>query len=197
MWELDYKESWALKNWLFWTVVLEKTLESPLECKEIQPVHPGGKSVLNIHWKDWCWSWSSNTLATWCEELTIGKDPDAGKDWRQEKGTTEVEMAGWHHWLDGTWVWASSGSWWWTGKRRVLQSMESQGVGSNWTELIVDLQRCVNFCYTAKWLSSTYICIRFYILFYYGLSWDSEYSSWCYIVGPCCPPILYIIVCIY
>ena len=66
MWELNYKESWALKNWCFWTVVLEKTLESPLDCKEIQ-------SVLNIHWKDWCWSWNSNTLATWCEELTHWK----------------------------------------------------------------------------------------------------------------------------
>ena len=60
------------------------------------------KSVLNIHWKDWCWSWNSNTLATWYEELTYWKDPDAGKDWRQEKkGTTEDEMVGWHHQLDG------------------------------------------------------------------------------------------------
>ena len=60
------------------------------------------KSVLNIHWKDWCWSWNSNTLAIWCEELTHWKNPDAGKDWRQEeKGTTENEMVGWHHWLDG------------------------------------------------------------------------------------------------
>ena len=84
MWELDYKESWALKNCCFWTVVLEKTLESPLDCKEIQPVHPKGSQS----WKDWCWSWSSNTLATWSEEL-IWKDPDAGKDWRQkEKETT-------------------------------------------------------------------------------------------------------------
>ena len=63
MWELDYTESWALKNWCFWTVVLEKTLESPLDCKEIKLVSPKGKSVLNIHWKDWCWSWSSNTLS--------------------------------------------------------------------------------------------------------------------------------------
>ena len=66
--ELDYKESWAPKNWCFWTVVLEKTLESPLDCKEIQP-------VLSVHWKDWCWSWNSNTLATWCEELTHLKRP--------------------------------------------------------------------------------------------------------------------------
>ena len=59
------------------------------------------KSVLNIHWKEWCWSWSSNTLATWLEKRLTGKYPDAGKDWRQEKGTTEDEIVAWHHWLDG------------------------------------------------------------------------------------------------
>ena len=59
------------------------------------------KSVLNVHWKDWCWSWNSNTLATWCEELTHWKDPDAGKNWRQKEETTEDEIVGWHHWLDG------------------------------------------------------------------------------------------------
>ena len=63
MWELDHKEGWAPKNWCFWTVVLQKTLQSPLDCKEIQPVHP--KRNQTIHWKDWCWSWNSNTLATW------------------------------------------------------------------------------------------------------------------------------------
>ena len=72
MWELGHKESWVPKNWCFWTVVLEKTFESPLDCKESQPVHPNG---LNIHWKDWCWSWNSNTLATSCEELTPWKRP--------------------------------------------------------------------------------------------------------------------------
>ena len=96
MWELDYKESRLLKNWCFWTVVLEKTLESPLDSNEIQPVSHKGN-----HQKDWCWSWNSNTLATWCNWL-IGKDPGAGKDWRQEeKGLTEDEMVGWHHRLDG------------------------------------------------------------------------------------------------
>ena len=97
MWELDCEESWAPKNWCFWTMVLEKTLESPLNCKEIQPVHPKG-----VHWKDWCLSWNSNTLATSCEGWLIGKDPDAVRDWGQEeKGTTEDEMVGWHHRLDG------------------------------------------------------------------------------------------------
>ena len=67
-WELDHKEGWALKNWCFWVVVLEKTLESPLDCKKIQPVnHKGTQSWIFIHWKDWCWS--SNTLATWWEGL--------------------------------------------------------------------------------------------------------------------------------
>ena len=67
MWELDHKEGWVLKNWCFWTVVLENTLESPLDCKEIKPVNPKGNQPLNIHWKNWCWSWSSSTLATWCQ----------------------------------------------------------------------------------------------------------------------------------
>ena len=91
------KKAECQKNWSFWTVVLEKTLESPLDCKEIKPVNPK-KSTLNIHWKEWCWSWNSSTLATW---LT-GKDPDAGKDWRQEeKWTTEDEMVGRDHQLVG------------------------------------------------------------------------------------------------
>ena len=88
--------------WCFWSVVLEKTLESPLDCKEIQPVHPKGDQVLGVHWKDWCWGWNSNTLATSCKELTHWKkNPDAGRDWsRRKRGTTEDEMAGQHHWLD-------------------------------------------------------------------------------------------------
>ena len=95
MWELDCEETWVPNNWCFRTVVLEKILESPLDCKEIQPVNPKRKSVLNIHWKDWCWNWNSNILATDEKNWFIWKDPDAGKDWGQEeKGTTEVEMVG-------------------------------------------------------------------------------------------------------
>ena len=102
MWELDCEESWVLKNWCFWTVVLEKTLESPLDCKEIQPVHPeedqswvffgrnDAKAETPVLWPPHAKSW-----------LT-GKDSDAERDWGQEeKGTTEDEMAGWHHGLDG------------------------------------------------------------------------------------------------
>ena len=136
MWELDFKESWALKNWCFWTVVLEKTLESPLDCKEIQPVHPKGyQSWIFIGRTDV----EAETLILWppdAKKWLIGKDPDAGKDWRQEKGTTEDEMVGWHHRVDGHEFWVGSGSWWWTGKLGMLQSMGSQRVRHDWvTEL--------------------------------------------------------------
>ena len=109
MWELDYKESWAQKNWCFWAVVLEKTLKSPLDFREIKPVLI--KSVLNIHWKDWCWSWNSNTLATRCEELTHWKRPWC---WEWLKAGGEGDNRGWDGWMAsptwGTWVWESSGS---------------------------------------------------------------------------------------
>ena len=102
MWELDYKESWAPKNWCFWTVMLEKTLESPLDCKEIQPVHSeGNQSWMFIRRTDA----KAETPILWPPDVKnglIGKDPDVRKDWRQEeKGTTEDEMVGWHHRLDG------------------------------------------------------------------------------------------------
>ena len=136
MWELDYKESWVLKNWCFWSVVLEKTLESPLDCKEIQPVpilkelSPGytleglmlklklqyfGHLMRRTHWKrPWCW-----------ERLRAGGD---GDNW------------GWDGWMASLtqqiWVWVNSGSWWWTRKPGMLQSMGWQRVRHNWaTEL--------------------------------------------------------------
>ena len=133
MWELDYKESWVLKYWCFWTAVLVKTLESPLNCKEI----------LNIHWKDWCWS--SNTLATWSEELTHLKRP-----WCWERLKAEEEDQREWDWLDGitdamdmslsklreslmdreTWhvtVHQLAKSWMWL---------------SNWTDWRLDLNKC-------------------------------------------------------
>ena len=102
MWELDYKESWALKNWCFWTVVLEKILESPLDCKEIQSIHPKGN-------QSWIFigrtAAEAETLILWppdAKNWLIGKDPDAWKEWGQEeKGKTEDEMVGWHHQLNG------------------------------------------------------------------------------------------------
>ena len=101
MWELDCEESWA-QNWYFWTVVLEKTLESPLNCKEIQPVHhKGNQSWIFIGRTDA----EVETPILWppdAKNWLTRKDPDAGKDWRrEEKGTTEDEMVGWHHWLNG------------------------------------------------------------------------------------------------
>ena len=128
--------TWALKNWCFWTVVLDKTLESPLDCKEIQPVHPkGDQSRVFIGRTDF----EAETPVLWppdAKSWLIGKDPDAGKDWGQEeKGMTEDEMVGWHHWLNEQ-VWVNSGSWWWTGVLAVLRFMGSQRVGHNWaTEL--------------------------------------------------------------
>ena len=113
MWELDHKESLVLKNWCFWTVVLEKTLESPLYCKEIQPVHSEGDT------QPWdffgrndataetpvLWPPNAKNPVLWpphAKSWLIGKDSDAGRDWGQEeKGMTEDEMSGWHHWLDG------------------------------------------------------------------------------------------------
>ena len=102
MWKLDCEESWALKNWCFWSVVLEKTLESPLDCKEIQPVHPkGDQSWVFIGRTDV----EAETPILWppdAKTWLIWKDPDAGKDWGQEeKEMTEHEMVGWHHWLNG------------------------------------------------------------------------------------------------
>ena len=135
MWELDYKECWALKNWCFWTVMLEKTLESESLGLQGDPTsHPKGNQS---------WIFIGRTDAE-AETPTLrppdvknwltGKDPDAGKDWRwEEKGARDGWMASLTLW---TWVWVSSGSWWWTGKPRVLQSMGLQRVRHNWvTEL--------------------------------------------------------------
>ena len=102
MWKLDYKESWVPKYWCFWTVVLEKTLESPLDCKETQPVHPKENQFWIFIRRT---SAETETPILWpsdAKNWLLRKDPDAGKDWRWEKkGTTEDEMVGWHHWLNG------------------------------------------------------------------------------------------------
>ena len=133
MWELDHKESWVLKNWYFWTVMLEKAFESPLDCKEIKPVHLKEISpeysleglILKLklwyfghlceeltHWKNWCW-----------EKLKAGRKGDDRE---------------WDGWMalptQRTWVWVSSRSWWWTGNPGTLQSMGLQRVGLNWTD---------------------------------------------------------------
>ena len=143
MWELDYEESWVPKNRCFWTVVLEKTLENPLDCKEIQPVHSKGdqswvfigrtdaKAETPIFWPPHAKSW------------LIGKDFDAGRDWgvggEGDNRGWDGWMASWTQWM---WVWLNSGSWWWTGRPGVLRFMGSQRVRHdwvtelNWTELV-------------------------------------------------------------
>ena len=127
MWELDYKESWALKNWCFWTVGLEKTLESPLDCKEIKSVHPkGNQSWIFIGRTDA----EAETPILWPPDLKnwlIGKDPGC---WEGLKAGGEADNIGWDGWMASltrwTWVWTSSGSWWWTWEPGVLQSMDGR-----------------------------------------------------------------------
>ena len=136
MWELDYKESWAPKNWCFWTAMLEKTLESPLDSQpEIQPIHPKGNQS---------WIFTGRTDAE--AETPILWPPAIknwliGKDWCWERFKMgEGDDRGWDGWMASptqwTWVWVNSGSWWWTGRPGVLQSMGLQSVGHDWvTEL--------------------------------------------------------------
>ena len=134
MWELDHKESRVLKNWCLWTVVLEKTLESRLDCKQIPPVNPkGNQSWIFIVRTDA----EAEAPVLWLSDMKsqfTGNDHDAGKDW----GPEEKGMTGWDGWMVSltrwTWVWVSSGSWWWS--LTCLQSMGSQRVRHNWvTEL--------------------------------------------------------------
>ena len=136
----NYKESWV-QNSCFWTVRLEKTLESPLDCKEIQPVHPkGDQSWVFIGRTDV----EAETPVLWpphAKSWLIWKDPDAGKDWGQEKKeTTEDEMIGWHHWLNGCGFGWTPGSWWWTGRPVLLRFMGLQRVGHNW---VTSLSLCI------------------------------------------------------
>ena len=155
MWELDYKESWAQKNWCFLTVVLEKTLENPLDCKEIQPVHPkGNQSWVFIGRTDA----EAETPIFWppdAKSWLTGKDPDAGKGWRQvEKGTTEDQIVRWHHqfnehgfgWTpgvgDGQGGLACYGSW----DRKESDTTEQL----NWTEKISYGNKCRNTCWLRK-----------------------------------------------
>ena len=136
MWELDYKESWVPKNWCFWSVVLENTLESPLDCKEIQPVHTKGN-------QSWIFIGRTDVEA----ETPVLWPPDAKSwllkrswCWERLRAGGEGDDRGWDGWMASptqwTWVWVDSGSWWWTGRPGVLWFMVSQRVGHDWaTEL--------------------------------------------------------------
>ena len=138
-----YKESWALKNWCFWTVVLEKTLESPLDCKEIQPVHPKGNALegLMLTLKLQYFGLLMRRTDSLEKTLMLGK----------LEVRREGDDRGWDGWMASptqwTWVWVSSGSWWWTGRPCVPQSMGSQRVEHNWvTELNWILHFAINYC---------------------------------------------------
>ena len=130
-WTLKKAECWRIGAFELWC--WEKTLENPLDSKEIKPVNPN---------RNQSWMFTGRTDAKaeapilWppdAKHWLTGKDPDAGKDWRQEeKGTIEDEMVGWHHWLNGHWVWVNFESWWWTGRPGVLQSVGSQRVRPDW-----------------------------------------------------------------
>ena len=190
MWELDYKESWTLKNWCFWTVVLEKTLDSPLDCREIQPVHPkGDQSWVFIGRTDV----EAETPILWppdAKTWLIWKSPDAGKDWRQEeRGTTEGEMAGWHHRLsgrgfgwtpgagDGQGGLVSCHSW----GRKELDTTE----WLNWTELncvclkVCDTPTC-HFSLTVRTLMFPHVSYSFFFIVFRHISFivlNFEYWS--------------------
>ena len=129
---LDHIEGWALKNWYFWTVIWRRLLRVPRRSNQsiLKEINP------NIHWKDSCWSWSSNTLATWCGEITHLKRPWC---WERLRAGGEGDDRGWDGWMASliqwTWVWTSSRRWWRAGKPG-MQCMGSQRVGHDWaTEL--------------------------------------------------------------
>ena len=156
MWELDCEESRARKNWCFWTVMLEKAFESPLDCKEIQPVHPkGDQSWVFIERTDV--EAETLTLATWCEELTYLKRPWC---WKRLKAGGEGDDWRWDGWMASptqwTWVWVNSGSWWWTGRPGMLQSMGSERVGHDWATELNWTETC-NYFMTQKLHSWAFI----------------------------------------
>ena len=145
MWKLDYKEIWAPKNWCFWTGVLEKTLENPLDCKEIQPVHPKGS-------QSWIFTGRTDAEAETpiCEELIHWKGPWC---WERLKAGGEGDDRGWDGWMASptqwTWVWASFRRWWRMGKPAILQSMGSQRVRHDWaTEQ--QQQKTLKTCFLGK-----------------------------------------------
>ena len=161
MWELDYKESLVPKNWSFWTVVLEKTLESPLDCKEIQPVHSKGDQLCMFIGRTDVEAETPILRPPDMNSWLIWKDPDAGKDWGQEeKRMTEDEMVGWHHQLDGH----EFG--WWTERPGILQFMGTQRVGHNWANEL-------------NWLMSLYTKYWFFNMGFPGDDSGKESSCQC------------------
>ena len=143
MWELDHDEGWALKNWCFWMWCWRRLSKVPWTARRsnqsILKI-----STLNIYWKDWCWSWSSSALASWCKELTQWQEPDPGKDWRQkEKGVTEDEMIRYYHQLN-VHEFEKIGKDWGAWHASVYGITKNQKQLSTWTTL----------CYMWFWLPS-------------------------------------------
>ena len=139
MWELDHKEGWALENWSFQIVVLEKTLESPLDCKEIKPTHPKASQPWILIGRT---DAEAEALILWppdAKSHLIAKDTDAGKDWGQEKGVKKDEMIGWHHWLNGYEFEQTPGDSGWQGSLMCCSSWghKSQTQLSNWPTLLL------------------------------------------------------------
>ena len=153
MWELDHKEGWALKNWCFWTVVLDKTLDSPLDCKEIQPVNLK-YSLNNPEYSLEGLMLKLQYLATWWEELTLWKRPWC---WERLRAGGEGDDRGWDGWMASptqwTWVWAYSKRWWRTGKLDMLQSMRLPRV----RPALVIKQKQQNYFKVVYWLADFYI----------------------------------------
>ena len=158
MWELDHKGGWVSKNWCFWTVVLEKTLES-LRQQGDQTSQSWRKSALNIHWKDWCWIWNSNILSIWYEELTHWKTPWL---WERLKAGLEGGNRGCHGRMASstqwTWVWVKSGSWmdreaW---RAAIHGVAKSRSRLSDWTELRLSFNvlwaRCFKCIFNFQWV---------------------------------------------
>ena len=169
MWELDCEESWVLKNWCFWTVVLEKTLESPSECKKIQSVHPkGDQSWVFIGKTDF----EAETPILWppyVKSWLIGKDPDAGRDWGQEeKGTAEDEMAGWHHRLDGHEFGLTPGVGDGQGGLACCNSWRGKESDTterlNWTTIFTKSQQCFRYSSNLKKCLLTFLTLKLYFV---------------------------------
>ena len=174
MWELDCEESWAPKNWCFWTVVLEKTLESPLDCKEIQPVNPKGDHSWVFIGRTDVEAKTPNTLATWWEELTHLKRPWC---WEGLGAGGEGDDRIWDGWMASptqqAWVWVNSGSWWWTGRPLVLHS--------SWGRKESDMTEWLN------WIEE-YTMISFSFMNHSYLQKQSWISN-CYTVQTTCPSL--------
>ena len=178
MWELDYKESWVLKNWCFWTVVSEKALESPLDCKEIQPVHPkGSQSWIFIRRTDA----ETEVSMLWppdAKNWLTGKDHDAGENWRQENGMTEDEMVGWHHQLYGHEFEQALGVCDGQGSLVCCSPWDHKQLGmtwlSDWTELKVFKNNCNTIVctedFTSEWAGCKYFITFSYPLYTLNLS---------------------------